>query len=195
MRHEADAVLTGIGTVLADDPALTDRSGVVGPGGRARRRALLRVVLDSALGIPLDSQLVRSANGDVLVICGIEASQQRAAALEVEGVQVERVGCELGQPQRLNLASILDLLGARKILSVLLECGSELNGSFLKQRLVDKLVLFHSRSELGEAAVPFAARFLRPAELESSMGRVTQTRFGADTRVCGYLRDPWDGLG
>ena len=96
MRHEADAVLTGIGTVLADDPALTDRSGIIGPGGRARRRPLLRVVLDSNLRTPLDSQLVRSACGDVLVMCSAEADAGRAAALEDEGVQVERIAGRRG---------------------------------------------------------------------------------------------------
>ncbi len=71
MRHAADAVLTGIDTVLADDPLLTDRTGLV------RRRPLLRVVLDSRLRIPLDSQLVRKAEGDVLVFCDSFAEAQR----------------------------------------------------------------------------------------------------------------------
>ena len=65
-------MLTGIGTVLADDPALTDRTGL------PRRRPLLRVVLDSQLRTPLDSQLVRSANDDVLIFSTPHANPQRA---------------------------------------------------------------------------------------------------------------------
>jgi diaminohydroxyphosphoribosylaminopyrimidine deaminase/5-amino-6-(5-phosphoribosylamino)uracil reductase len=188
MRHAADAVLTGIGTVLADDPKLTDRSGIVGPDGRARRRALLRVVLDSRLRMPLDSQLVRSANEDVLVFCGAGAEADRAAALQAQGVLIERV---VGQEGRLDLGVVLDLLGQKKILSVLLECGSELNGAFLAQGLVDKVVLFRSETELGEGAVPFAAGVASPFLLEQSMKGNTRTMFGADVRVSGYLRDPW----
>jgi diaminohydroxyphosphoribosylaminopyrimidine deaminase / 5-amino-6-(5-phosphoribosylamino)uracil reductase len=188
MRHAVDAVLTGIGTVLADDPKLTDRSGIVGPGGRARRRPLLRVVLDSRLRTPLDSQLVRSASGDVLVICGAGVEADRTAALEARGVQVERVAREDG---RLDLGPVLDLLGQRKILSVMLECGSELNGAFLAEGLVDRVVLFYSDGELGEGAVPFALGAGSPSLLEQGLSRVTRMKFGADTRVAGYLRDPW----
>ena len=193
MRHGMDAVLTGIGTVLADDPALTDRSGIVGPGGRARRRPLLRVVLDSMLRIPLDSQLVRSANGDVLVVCGAEAPEDRIAALDIEGVTVERVASRRGRLDRLDLGVVLDRLGERKILSVLLECGAELNGAFLAQGLVDKVTLFYSQTVLGEGAVPFAAGVGSPLLLEQDLKGLTRSVFGADMCVSGTLRDPWDG--
>jgi diaminohydroxyphosphoribosylaminopyrimidine deaminase/5-amino-6-(5-phosphoribosylamino)uracil reductase len=192
MRHAADAVLTGIGTVLADDPALTDRSEIVGPGGRSRRRPLLRLVLDSNLRTPLDSQLVRSANRDVLLLCSDEADPERAATLDDAGVQVERVA---GRNGRLDLGLVLDLLGERNVLSVLLECGSELNGAFLAQGLVDRLVLFYSQAELGEGAVPFAAGIGSPFLLEPKLKGLTRTAFGADTRVSGDLRDPWENLG
>ncbi|HEX6494260.1 MAG TPA: bifunctional diaminohydroxyphosphoribosylaminopyrimidine deaminase/5-amino-6-(5-phosphoribosylamino)uracil reductase RibD, partial [Acidobacteriaceae bacterium] len=71
MRHAADAVLTGVGTVLADDPLLTDRSG------GERRNKLLRIVLDSRLRTPLESKLVQSAEDDVLIFCGPEAVAAR----------------------------------------------------------------------------------------------------------------------
>lgn len=193
MRHGADAVLTGIGTVLADDPLLTDRSGIIGPGGRARRRTLLRVVLDSWLRMPLDSQIVQSANEDVLVVCGTDALPERADVLDAAGVRIERVKWMGGRPGRLDLAAVLDLLGARKILNVLLECGSELNGAFLTEGLVDKVVLFYSPTELGEGAVPFAAGAGSSFPLEQTLELVTRRVLGADTFVSGYLRDPWAG--
>ena len=191
MRHAADAVLTGIGTVLADDPKLTDRSGIVGPGGRARRRPLLRVVLDSMLRTPLDSQLVQSASTDLLAVCDRRAEAERVAVLEAAGVEVVRIEDERG---RLDLAAVLDLLGKRKILSVLLECGSELNGAFLAQGLVDKVVLFYSETKLGEGAVPFAVGGVTPTALEQSLGSVTRTMFGTNACVSGYVRDPWDEM-
>lgn len=194
MRHRADAVLTGIGTVLADDPALTDRSGIVGPGGRTRRRPLLRVVLDSMLRIPLDSQLVRSESGNVLVVCGAEAPEDRAAALDAEGVMVERVASRRGRLDRLDLGVVLDLLGERKILTVLLECGVELNGAFLKQGLVDKVVLFQAQTKLGNEAMPFAVGVESPRVLEQEMNSIARTAYGSDVKVSGVLRDPWDAM-
>ncbi|MGA2439124.1 MAG: bifunctional diaminohydroxyphosphoribosylaminopyrimidine deaminase/5-amino-6-(5-phosphoribosylamino)uracil reductase RibD [Acidobacteriaceae bacterium] len=182
MRHTSDAVLTGIGTVLADDPLLTDRSGL------PRRRPLLRVVLDSRLRTPLDSQLVRSAQGDLLIFCGSHADPARAAAHQAAGVAVERItereGC-------LDLNAVLAALASRQILSVLLECGSELNGAFLAQELVDKVVLFHTPAKLGEGALPFAAGFGPPSLLEKSLQEVSRTDFGADACVAGALLDPW----
>src|SRR6185312_9876635 len=146
--HPADAVLTGIGTVLADDPLLMDRSE------RPRRRPLLRIVLDSQLRMPMDSRLVKTANCDALVFCGAEVEESRVCALEAAGVAVVRVE---GRDGRLDLAVIFGVLGERKILSVLLECGSELNAAFLASGLVDNAVIFRSSKTLGADGVPFAA--------------------------------------
>ena len=185
LRHGADAVLTGIGTVLADDPLLTDRSGLV------RRRTLLRVVLDSRLRMPLDSQLVKTAEGDVLIFCDASAEAGKVAALEAVGVAVVRVE---GRDGRLDLDGVLGVLGERKILSVLLECGSELNAAFLAAGLVDKVVLFHSSKVLGADGVPFARGFGPPERLLVQLQEVQRARFGEDECVSGVLRDPWDGV-
>jgi diaminohydroxyphosphoribosylaminopyrimidine deaminase/5-amino-6-(5-phosphoribosylamino)uracil reductase len=192
MRHAADAVLTGIGTVLADDPLLTDRSGL------PRRRPLLRVVLDSHLRTPLDSQLVRSAQSDLLLICGrgaggfiakgSDVTAERIAAFEAAGVEVARVAESDG---KLDLTAVLDVLAQRQITSLLLECGSRLNGAFLAQGLVDRVTLFHAPTNLGEDAVPFAAGYVSPEQLEQSLASPQRTTFGADTCVSALLHDPW----
>ncbi len=185
LRHAADAVLTGIGTVLMDDPLLTDRTG------SERRRRLLRVVLDSRLRTPLDSKLVRSAEGDVLIFCGNEAEEQRVAELESAGVEVVRV---IGADGRLDLGVVLEVLGQRKIVGLLLECGSRLNGAFLSTGRVDKAELFYSSKTLGDGAVRFAARFGGPGLVEQAMQRVERTQVGDDCCVRGMLRDPWAGV-
>jgi len=185
MRHGADAVLTGVGTVLADDPLLTDRSGL------PRRRRLLRVVLDSELRMPLDSQLVRSRHEDVLVFCRAQAPAERVDVLEALGVQVVGVA---GDGGRLNLEAVLDELGRRRVLSVLLECGSRLNGAFLQAGLVDRVVLFYAGLELGGGAVPFAEGVGSPFLLEESLRGVERTTVGSDVRVAGYLREPWNSM-
>ena len=190
LRHASDAILTGIGTVLADDPALTDRAGL------PRRRSLLRVVLDTHLRTPLNSQLVRTSENDLLIICGTAAPQARIVALEKAGVEVEPIlERHFAHAGRLSLPTVLSTLADRNILSLLLECGSHLNGSFLTQHLVDKAVLFYSETELGNAAIPFAAGIASPYLFEQGLRRVTRTIFGTldrpDACVTGYLTDPW----
>jgi diaminohydroxyphosphoribosylaminopyrimidine deaminase / 5-amino-6-(5-phosphoribosylamino)uracil reductase len=194
LRHASDAVLTGIGTVLADNPQLTDRSGILGPNHLPRRRPLLRVVLDTHLRIPLDSQLVRSAasssgpNADLLILCGTDASTAKIADLEKQGPLVETIPAHDG---RLSLPAVLSTLAERNILSVLLECGSHLNGAFLRHGLVDKAVIFYAETELGDPAVPFAEGIVSPQSFQRSLRRATQTIFGPDVCVTGYLNDPW----
>ncbi|HUZ04779.1 MAG TPA: bifunctional diaminohydroxyphosphoribosylaminopyrimidine deaminase/5-amino-6-(5-phosphoribosylamino)uracil reductase RibD, partial [Acidobacteriaceae bacterium] len=133
MRHAADAVLTGIGTVMSDDPLMTDRSG------RARRRPLLRVVLDSALRLRPDSQLVRTANNDVLVFC-TRLIGDRVRSLEALGVRVERLTPD-PETGRLPLAVVLERLAALDITHVMLEAGASLNATALAAGIVDKLFL------------------------------------------------------
>src|SRR5580658_8191175 len=91
LRWQADAALTGVDTVLADDPLLTDRSGL------RRRRPLLRVVLDSALRMPLDCKMVASAQNDV-VIFTVSKNDARIEELRSRGVRVEVLPPEPGVP-------------------------------------------------------------------------------------------------
>lgn len=182
LRHAADAILTGIGTVLADNPQLTDRTE------ESRRRPLLRVVLDTHLRIPRNSQLVRSANHDLLVLTSETAPAWRVETLEAEGVEVEVIPDHAG---RLSLPAVLNLLTERKILSVLLEAGSHLNGAFLRQNLVDKVILFRSDATLGEEALPFAHGTDPAALLEQTLQRSRCVTYGPDKCISGYLHDPW----
>lgn len=208
LRHASDAVLTGIGTVLADDPQLTDRSGMQSPdrsgmqspasSGKPRRRPLLRIILDTHLRIPLDSKLVRSANSannsapDLLIFCGEAAPNTKRTALERCNAQVETIPDHAGL---LSLSTVLSTLAERNILSLLLECGSHLNGAFLQHDLVDKAVLFYSQTELGDQAIPFAHGIASPHVFERSLAHATRTTVGSaekqDIRITGYLHYPW----
>ena len=195
LRRASDAVLTGIGTVLADNPLLTDRSGMqnparsgpTGPNNQPRRRPLLRVILDTRLRTPLDSQLVVTADNDLLILCAGTAPAAKINALTEKGAQVEIIPSHAG---RLSLSAALSTLADRNILSVLLECGSHLNGAFLTQNLVDKVVLFHSLTELGSEAIPFAEGITHD-QLEPSLTQVTRTSYGSDQCVTGFLNYPW----
>ena len=108
--------------------------------------------------------------------------------IEAAGIEVARVPGERG---RLDLTAVLDLLGERNILSLLLETGSHLNAAFLAANLVDKAVLFSSKAKLGEGSIPFAADGLTPDQLAQSMIARARSPIGKDTRLAGVLRDPW----
>jgi diaminohydroxyphosphoribosylaminopyrimidine deaminase/5-amino-6-(5-phosphoribosylamino)uracil reductase len=188
LRHASDAILTGIGTVLADNPALTDRTHL------PRRRPLLRVILDAHLRTPLDSELLRTIppppnqTSDLLILTSPEAPASARTALEKRGAEVITLPIKEG---RLSLPAVLKTLAERQVLSLLLESGSTLNGAFLAQDLVDKAILFYSETELGESAIPFAQGIPSPYLLEQSLQRLTRTTFGPDACVTGYLHDPW----
>ena len=182
MRHASDAIMTGIGTIRADDPLLTDRSGL------PRRRPLLRVVLDSQLRLSPKSQVVRSANGDVLVFTCARASGVRAKKMSAYGVEIFPVRARRGRPE---LHAVLAELGRRDILSVMLEAGPLLNQAALEADLVEKVRLFYAPTlvGLGSSLPGLAAgkrsRSLRVRELS---GMHTEN-FGPDFAVEGYLRD------
>ena len=182
MRHASDAILTGIGTILTDDPLLTDRSGL------PRRRPLLRVVLDSRLRLSPRSQVVRSARGDVLVFTCASASSARAKKLNALGVEIFPVRARHG---RTALEAVLAELGRRDILSVMLEAGPLLNQAALAADLVEKVRLFYAPTliGLGSSLPGLSARkrtgLLRARELFC----VRMENFGSDFAVEGYLRD------
>ena len=180
LRHAADAILTGIGTVLADDPLLTDRTGL------PRRRRLLRVVMDSRLRTPLKSRLLRPARKDVLVFTSQSANSAKALALAKKGAEVVQVRSQRGRP---DLNEIIRELGRREILSVLIEAGPGVNGAALEAGIVDKMILFYAPKFIGERGVPLA---ILPAgwsrrKRELRVERVEQ--YGEDFAVEGYFHD------
>ena len=178
LRHASDAILTGIGTVLADDPALTDRTGL------PRRHALQRIVLDTHLRLPLDSQLVLTAAEDLIVFCSPDVSASARKPFADRGIPVMDVE---GQ----NLAATLALLARLQVNSVLLEAGPHLNAAFLQANLVDRALLFYAPVELGPQALPFTHGGPTPFALEQQMLHVTKQSFGPDVCVSGLLHNPW----
>ena len=140
LRHASDVMITGIGTVLADNPLLTDRSGL------PRARPLLRVVLDSTLRLPLDSKMAQSAAGDLLVAATSAASAERRKALESRGIDVRIYD---GPRGRVDVRDVISLLSERRYLSVMIEAGSKLNWAALESGAVDKVFLYYAPKILG----------------------------------------------
>ena len=140
IRHSSDAILTGIGTVLTDDCRMTDRTG------SERSRPLLRVIADSQLRLPLESQLVTSCKNDVLVVTTSAASSERRKKLEAEGVRIEV--CERNDG-RVDLPGVVALLARERYLSLMIEAGSRLNWAALESGIADKIFFYYAPKILG----------------------------------------------
>lgn len=191
LRHQHDALLVGAGTILADNPLLTDRSG------KARRRPLLRVILDSRLRLPLESRLVQDAaaqkKSDVLVFCG-SADELKRAKLQAMGVRVEQVAA-FEQDGRPDLPAILRRLGELEITSLMIEGGATVNGAALAANVVDKVFLYYAPKILaGTGSIPFSAGTgFRQLSQAAHVKHIHLHRFGEDFAVEGYLKDPYGG--
>lgn len=185
LRHQSDAIMVGVGTIIADDPLLTDRSGL------PRRRPLLRVIVDSRLRLPLESRLVQGGHDDVLVVCSF-AEEKRKQMLREHGIRVEQLPAATpdGRP---NMARLVELLGQLEITSLLIEGGAMINWAALHSGIVDKVFLYYAPKILaGSGAIPFAtASGFKSMSDAAYVKSIRLHRFGEDFAVEGYLRDPY----
>lgn len=196
LRGRVDCILTGIGTVLADDPLLTVRAA------RARRTPR-RVVLDTDLDIPLESALVRSAaEGPVAIAClkelavaDITLDKRMAlerAGVEVIGVPPSRLASQ-GRPDALALLRMLhESLG---VSTVLVEAGAGLLGSMLERDLIDDALVYIAPTVLGdERAMPAAAgRVAESLSVGRRFGLMRMRRVGDDVELL-YRRRREEGV-
>jgi diaminohydroxyphosphoribosylaminopyrimidine deaminase/5-amino-6-(5-phosphoribosylamino)uracil reductase len=186
LRHQHDAILVGVGTVIADDPRLTDRSG------RPRRRPLLRIILDSHLRLPLESRVVKTVQDDLLVLCSFAEEKKKKQLLQ-RGVRVEQIPQPTPQGHP-DLAAVVRHLGEMEITSLMIEGGAMVNWAALASGIVDKVFLYYAPKILaGNGSVPFAAGAGFPRLSEAAMVKsIRLHRFGEDFALEGYLRDPYD---
>lgn len=199
MRHASDSIMVGVGTIIADDPLLTDRTGL------PRRRPLQRVILDSRLRLPLDSRVVKTAHDDLIVFCCF-AEENKRRELEQRGVVVEQVpmrqavadgtilfpgsGAPDGRP---DLDRVIRDLGQRELTSLMIEGGALVNWAALDAGAVDKIFFYYAPKILaGTGSVPFAlGTGYRHIGEAAHVQSLTLHRFGEDFAVEGYLRDPY----
>jgi diaminohydroxyphosphoribosylaminopyrimidine deaminase/5-amino-6-(5-phosphoribosylamino)uracil reductase len=175
-----------VGTVLVDDPLLTDRTG------EPRRRKLLRVVADSKLRIPLKARIVKSANGDVLVATTQPVTSPKARSLARAGIEVVRIR---GKRGRVDLDALVAELGRREILNLMLEAGAEMNAAALESGIVDRVVAYYAPRVLGVQGVPFAAMRLKPNLQAPTLENVRSMQYGSDIVIEGWLRDVYGDHG
>ncbi|MCU1273687.1 MAG: 5-amino-6-(5-phosphoribosylamino)uracil reductase / diaminohydroxyphosphoribosylaminopyrimidine [Bryobacterales bacterium] len=182
LRHNADAILTGIGTVLADDCLLTDRTGL------PRSRPLLRMVVDSQLRIPPDSKMVAGTNEDLAVVTTSAASAERRKTLESRGAHVLTFD---GRGGRTDLRQVVQWLAGEKRLSLLIEAGSKLNWAALESGIVDKIFFYYAPKILGGMeSLPIAGGTGRRRRMDAILLERIQVHpiSGDEFAVEGYVR-------
>ncbi|WP_240377666.1 bifunctional diaminohydroxyphosphoribosylaminopyrimidine deaminase/5-amino-6-(5-phosphoribosylamino)uracil reductase RibD [Bacillus piscicola] len=142
LRHEHDAIMVGIGTVLKDDPSLTVRlpNGGLNP---------IRIILDSSLKTPPSAKMIQDMQAPVWVICSPKAEEKKKAALREAGVSVIETKSE-----QVNIKEVLDILGQKKIVSLYVEGGAALHGSFLHERAFQELVCYFAPKLIGGNGAP-----------------------------------------
>ncbi|CFX77629.1 Riboflavin biosynthesis protein RibD [Syntrophomonas zehnderi OL-4] len=181
LRNIHDAILVGIGTVLHDDPRLNTRlncDDIHHP---------VRVIIDSYLDLPLNSQIVKSSHElRSLVFCSSQADLQRATRLQAAGCEIIRLPEQEGL---VPLENVLQHLGREGICSVLVEGGGEINASLLERQLVDKVYWFIAPKIIGgrNAATPVMGTGLNMMQEAWELQSIEVTRFEKDILITGYF--------
>lgn len=140
LRNEVDGILVGIGTVLADNPSLTTRL-VNGTGKHPTR-----IILDSTLRVPLDAHVLNTSEAATIIVTALGANKEKVTQLEQCGVKVILVS---KNESGLDLQETLLKLYEQGITDILLEGGAEVNASFMRQRLIDKFLVYIAPKILG----------------------------------------------
>jgi diaminohydroxyphosphoribosylaminopyrimidine deaminase/5-amino-6-(5-phosphoribosylamino)uracil reductase len=175
LRARSCAMLTGIGTVLADDPELTVRHVEA-------KRQPKRVVIDSRLDMPLDAKILR---GEPPIILTVSDDAAKRKALEAKGAEVVRVP---NDGAKTDLAAIARLLGERGFNEVTVETGSKLMGSLLRAGVVDELVIYYAPVLLGDKGQPLAVLPELTRLEDAPRWRIVDSRaVGPDLRVTARL--------
>lgn len=152
LRHQHDAILVGVNTVIADDPALTARLA----DGEEPGRQPIRIVLDTHLRTPLTSRVVTDGKAATWIYTTERAPADKRAALEARGVQiiVPEPGEERMETHPMEISDVLRSLGQRGVTSLLVEGGAEINGAFLQAKAVQKIISYISFKLVGGSAAP-----------------------------------------
>jgi diaminohydroxyphosphoribosylaminopyrimidine deaminase/5-amino-6-(5-phosphoribosylamino)uracil reductase len=178
LRDQVDGVLVGIGTILKDDPLLTTRI--------KRGRDPYRIVLDSRLEIPEKARVIGEFPEKVIIVVTELVPEDQIERLGKRGVRILTVDSKEG---KIDLKSCLSRLAEIGIMSLLVEGGTQVNGSFLDEGLIDKLLLFLSPKLIGDHRAPgiFGGRGVSSLQEAIPLKEMKAKRIGEDILLEGYL--------
>jgi diaminohydroxyphosphoribosylaminopyrimidine deaminase/5-amino-6-(5-phosphoribosylamino)uracil reductase len=176
LRKQVDAIMTGIGTILADDPLLTPRVGRV-------KKLPLRVVVDSLLRVPTTAKIV---GVNTLFVTTDSAPVEKLQFLESRGAQVEIFK---SRSEKVDMTIVMNYLGKKGINSMMIEAGPELSSSLIRGGLVDKVVFFYAPRIIGGADAPGMVGGSGIDKLAEAIPikEIVVKRFGEDIMIEGYV--------
>jgi len=186
LRSQVDAILVGVGTVVADDPEMSARGKKATAGQRVGRQPV-RVVLDSRLRIPLKSKILQWVGEQPTILCTtIQAPPKKIELLRARGIQVWVVPVQSG---KVSLKACLSRLGKEGLTSVLLEGGSTVNASALQQGMVNRVRLYLAPALLGGRDAKGLIGGLSPKKLDQAwpLADVQLKKLGNDWLVTGTI--------
>ncbi len=180
LRSQVDAIMVGVGTVIADNPLLTSR--LAGKNSRNPHR----IILDTHLSIPPDARLLNDDAGVMnYIVTGKKVSGDKIKRVERENASV--IKCPV-KDSHIDLTELMDILGKKNITSILLEGGATLMGSMIRERLIDKFMIFKALKILGAGdGIPMAIG-KGPIRMNDSLNleRTKIRKIGSDILITGY---------
>ncbi len=192
LRSRVDAVLVGIGTVLADDPQLTARLAVTPPERDSPVHQPLRVVLDSEARLAVGAKVVTDASAHTLLCTTDRASGEKLTQLAEAGTETLVLPSKDG---RVDIIELIRVLGERNVTSILAEPGGTLAAALLESGVVDKVLVFVAPKIVGGVAAPGPVAGEGASEMSDALELtgVEWTRLGEDMLLTGYLSGTGDG--
>ena len=179
LRSIHDAVLIGIGTVLADDPSLTVR--------HVRGKNPQRIIVDSRLRIPLTAQILNDEGADRTIVVATEGANRKKAQ-KIQHVGAEILWAGINRRGGVDMRDLLGKLGHMGITSVLVEGGSRIITSFLKERLADKIVIVVAPKLIGKGIEALGDLEIHDLKQALRISRMKMKRVGGDIVIEGYLK-------
>jgi diaminohydroxyphosphoribosylaminopyrimidine deaminase/5-amino-6-(5-phosphoribosylamino)uracil reductase len=178
LREQVDGIVVGIGTVLKDDPRLTARI--------KRGRDPYRIILDSRLRIPEEAKVIEVSPSKTIIATTELAARDKIERLEKKGARILILDSKLG---RVHLKPFLFKLGEMGMMNLLVEGGSQINGSFLDEGLIDKILLFLSPKLIGDnqALGIFGGRGVASLKEAIYLNELRVRRIGEDILLEGYI--------
>lgn len=178
-RDQHEGILVGINTIIADNPSLTTR---LPQGGKNP----IRIVLDTTLRIPMDSNIIRDGEAGTWIFVGKNVSEQRKSRFkEIDQVRIIQL-----DEEEIQVTTVLDVLGKEGIMSLFVEGGAEINGSFLESRQINQVITYISPKLIGGkmAATSFAGNGISFLNEAITLQIKHIDRLGEDIKITGELR-------
>lgn len=178
LRNEVDAILVGVGTVLADNPKLTTRLD-------QPFKNPIRIILDSKLRTPLDANVADCSEAQTIILTGLAEDDKKAEGLKEKGVQIIQVPYTNG---KMDLQAALKRLYEAGVTDILLEGGSEVNASFMRERLIQKYIVYIAPKILGgkSSFTPFRGEDVDTIDEAVQLRFETVEKVGEDLKVYAY---------